>query len=60
MAKMSPLRRQMRPAVAYFHSATSSLRASATIVVFRRRPPLRLTGAMEPARQRQIRLMSQR
>ena len=31
------------PAVTYFQSATSSFRASATIVVFRRRPPLRLT-----------------
>ena len=31
------------PAVTYFQSATSSLRASATIVVFLRRPPLRLT-----------------
>ena len=29
------------PAVAYFHSATGRLRASATIVVFRRRPPFR-------------------
>jgi len=31
------------PAVTYFQSATSSFRASATIVVFLRRPPLRLT-----------------
>ena len=31
------------PAVTYFQSATSSFRASATIVVLRRRPPLRLT-----------------
>jgi hypothetical protein len=31
------------PALTYFQSATSSFRASATIVVFRRRPPLRLT-----------------
>ena len=30
-------------AVTYFQSATSNLRASATIVVFLRRPPLRLT-----------------
>src|SRR3954449_12541491 len=30
------------PAVAYFQSATSSLRARATIVVLPRRPPLRL------------------
>ena len=33
----------MTPAVAYFQSATSSFRASATIVVLRKRPPLRLT-----------------
>src|SRR5260221_8534810 len=31
------------PAVTYFHNATSSFRATATIVVLRRRPPLRLT-----------------
>jgi|SRR5277367_35917 len=31
------------PVVTYFQSATSSFRASATIVVLRRRPPLRLT-----------------
>src|SRR5215831_5413788 len=31
------------PAVTYFQSATSSFRASATMVVLRRRPPLRLT-----------------
>ena len=31
------------PAVTYFQSATSSFRASATMVVFLRRPPLRLT-----------------
>src|SRR6266851_5616276 len=31
------------PAVTYFQSATSSFRASATIVVLRRRPPLLLT-----------------
>src|SRR5580700_3330677 len=31
------------PAVTYFQSATSSFRASATIVVLRRRPPLRFT-----------------
>jgi hypothetical protein len=31
------------PAVTYFQSATSSFRANATIVVLRRRPPLRLT-----------------
>ena len=31
------------PAVTYLHSATSSLRASATMVVFLRRPPFRLT-----------------
>src|SRR5712692_9835996 len=31
------------PAVTYFQSATSSFRASATIVVFLRWPPLRLT-----------------
>jgi hypothetical protein len=29
------------PALTYFQSATSSFRASATMVVFRRRPPLR-------------------
>jgi hypothetical protein len=29
------------PALTYFQSATSSFRASATIVVLRRRPPLR-------------------
>ena len=29
------------PALRYFQSATSSFRASATIVVLRRRPPLR-------------------
>ena len=34
------------PAVTYFHSATSSLRASATMVVFFRRPPLRLTRSL--------------
>ena len=33
----------MTPAITYFHSATSSFRASATMVVFLRRPPLRLT-----------------
>ena len=31
------------PAVTYFHNATSSFRASATMVVFFRRPPLCLT-----------------
>ena len=31
------------PAVTYFQSATRSFRASATIVVLRRRPPLRFT-----------------
>ena len=31
------------PAVTYFQSATSSFRASATMVVFLKRPPLRLT-----------------
>ena len=31
------------PAVTYFQSATSSFRASATMVVLRRRPPLLLT-----------------
>ena len=31
------------PAVTYFQRATSSFRASATIVVLRRRPPLRFT-----------------
>lgn len=34
----------MTPALTYFHSATSSLRASVTIVDFFRRPPLCLTG----------------
>ena len=34
------------PAVTYFHSATSSLRASATMVVFFMRPPLRLTRSL--------------
>ena len=33
----------MTPAVTYFQSATSSFRASATMVVFLRRPPFRLT-----------------
>ena len=36
----------MTPAVTYFQSATSSLRASATMVVFLRRPPLRLTRSL--------------
>jgi len=31
------------PEFTYFHNATSSLRANATMMVFRRRPPLRLT-----------------
>jgi hypothetical protein len=31
------------PARTYFHSTTSSLRASATIIAFLRRPPLRFT-----------------
>src|SRR6201987_2896024 len=35
------------PAVTYFQSATSSFRASATIVVLRRRPPLRLTRSRD-------------
>src|SRR5665811_559892 len=34
------------PAVTYFHSATSSFRASATMVVFLRRPPLWLTRSL--------------
>ena len=34
------------PAVTYFHSATSSLRARATMVVFFMRPPLRLTRSL--------------
>ena len=33
------------PAVAYFQSATSSLRARATIIVLPRRPPVRLNRA---------------
>ena len=36
----------MTPAVTYFQSATSSLRASATMVVFFKRPPLRLTRSL--------------
>ncbi len=31
------------PAVTYFHNATNNLRASATIIVFLRRPPFALT-----------------
>jgi hypothetical protein len=34
------------PAVTYFHSATSSFRAKATMVVFLRRPPLRVTRSL--------------
>jgi len=34
------------PAVTYFQSATSSLRASATMVVFLKRPPLRVTRSL--------------
>src|SRR5271166_4738743 len=34
------------PAVTYFHSATRSLRASATMIVFFMRPPLRLTRSL--------------
>ena len=34
------------PALTYFQSATSSFRASATIVVFCRRPPLRLIRSL--------------
>ena len=34
------------PALTYFQSATSSFRASATIVVLRRRPPLRLIRSL--------------
>ena len=34
------------PAVTYFHSATRSLRASATMIVFFIRPPLRLTRSL--------------
>ena len=36
------------PALTYFQSATSSFRASATIVVLRRRPPLRFDSVLEP------------
>lgn len=34
------------PALRYFHSATSSLRASATISVFFRRPPFCFTRSL--------------
>lgn len=34
------------PALTYFHSATSSLRASATIVAFLRRPPFCFTRSL--------------
>jgi hypothetical protein len=34
------------PAVTYFQSATSSLRANATIAVLRKRPPLRSTRSL--------------
>jgi hypothetical protein len=34
------------PAVTYFHSATKSLRARATMIVFFMRPPLRLTRSL--------------
>jgi hypothetical protein len=34
------------PAVTYFHRATSSFRAKATMVVFLRRPPLRVTRSL--------------
>jgi hypothetical protein len=36
----------MTPAVTYFHSATSSFRANATIITFFMRPPLRLTRSL--------------
>jgi hypothetical protein len=41
-----PLRRNRRQRLTYFHSATSSFRASATMVVFLRRPPLWLTRSL--------------
>jgi len=39
------------PALTYFHSATSSLRASAIIVVFLRRPLFCLTRSLYQASQ---------
>ena len=47
------------PAVTYFQSATSSFRASATIVVLRRRPPLRFYAVVEPEGECRVRLMAQ-
>ena len=47
------------PAVTYFQSATSSFRASATIVVLRRRPPLRLTRSWNQRVSAESRLMAQ-
>ena len=49
----------MTPAVTYFHSATSSFRASATMVVFLRRPPLRLTRSSNHRAKGRLRLMAQ-
>jgi hypothetical protein len=45
------------PAVTYFQSATSSLRARATMVAFFSRPPLYFHPLLEPAGKRRIRLV---
>ena len=42
------------PAVTYFQSATRSLRARATIVVFFRRPPFAFHSVLEPEGQRRV------
>src|SRR5712672_501294 len=47
------------PAFTYFQSATSSFRASATIVVLRRRRPLRFDSFVKPKGERRVRLIAQ-
>ena len=46
------------PALTYFQSATSSFRANATIVVLRRRPPLRSIRSWKPEGECRARLMA--
>ena len=47
------------PAVTYFQSATSSFRASATMVVLRRTTAVAVVPFLEPQSERRLRLMAQ-
>ena len=47
------------PAFTYFQSAISSFRASATIIVLRKRPPLRLVRSWNQRARAELGLVSQ-